>query len=83
MFGWETARDGSWRNALNPDVVARLGIGSRFAPYEHQAKSWKALHDGKSIVVTSGTGSGKTECFMYPVIGLMMLSRLRSRSYDA
>ena len=69
MFGWETARDGSWRNALNPDVVARLGIGSRFAPYEHQAKSWKALHDGKSIVVTSGTGSGKTECFMYPVIG--------------
>ena len=69
MFGWETARDGSWHNALNPDVVARLGIGSRFAPYEHQARSWKALHDGKSIVVTSGTGSGKTECFMYPVIG--------------
>jgi len=69
MFGWETARDGSWRDVLNPDVVARLGIGSRFTPYEHQAKSWTALHQGKSIVVTSGTGSGKTECFMYPVIG--------------
>ena len=69
MFGWETAKDASWRSALNPAVVSRLGIGSKFAPYEHQAKSWKALHDGKSIVVTSGTGSGKTECFMYPVIG--------------
>ena len=69
MFGWETAHDGSWRNALNPDVVSRLGIGEKFAPYEHQAKSWKALKEGKSIVVTSGTGSGKTECFMYPVIG--------------
>ena len=69
MFSWESAHDGSWRSALNPDVIEKLEIGSRFAPYEHQAQSWKALHDGKSIVVTSGTGSGKTECFMYPVIG--------------
>ncbi len=69
MFGWETAKDGSWRESLNSDVISRLGIGSHFAPYEHQAKSWKALNEGKSIVVTSGTGSGKTECFMYPVIG--------------
>ena len=69
MFSWETARDNSWRSALNPDVISRLKIGSQFTPYEHQAKSWRALKDGKSIVVTSGTGSGKTECFMYPVIG--------------
>lgn len=69
MFGWESAHDSSWRTSLNPDVISRLGIGEKFAPYEHQAKSWKALKEGKSIVVTSGTGSGKTECFMYPVIG--------------
>ena len=54
MFGWEAARDGSWRDALNPNVVSRLGIGSRFAPYEHQAKSWKALKEGKSIVLGHG-----------------------------
>lgn len=69
MFGWQTAYDESWRQSLNSDIISRLEIGSRFAPYEHQAKSWRALKDGKSIVVTSGTGSGKTECFMYPVIG--------------
>src|SRR5690606_15497435 len=38
-------------------------------PYKHQRKSWKALlNDNKSIAVTTGTGSGKTECFMLPVL---------------
>jgi DEAD/DEAH box helicase domain-containing protein len=38
-------------------------------PYKHQVKSWKKLLvDKKSIAVTTGTGSGKTECFMLPVL---------------
>ncbi|WOD44190.1 DEAD/DEAH box helicase [Hwangdonia lutea] len=38
-------------------------------PYKHQLISWKMLLDkNKSIAVTTGTGSGKTECFMLPVI---------------
>src|SRR5690554_4587786 len=38
-------------------------------PYKHQIKSWQALlNDKKSIAVTTGTGSGKTECFMLPVL---------------
>lgn len=67
-FGWKHADGVGWRNALNPDVVSRLHIGEKYKPYTHQAESWTTLHEGKSIVVTSGTGSGKTECFMYPVI---------------
>ena len=46
-----------------------------YNPYEHQYKCWDVLlrqktSDGKpkSIVVTTGTGSGKTECFMMPLI---------------
>lgn len=49
-----------------------------YAPYEHQYKCWNAVLnktmeiDGKqkpmSIVVTTGTGSGKTECFMMPLV---------------
>lgn len=38
-------------------------------PYIHQIASWeKLLVDKKSIAVTTGTGSGKTECFMLPVL---------------
>ena len=38
-------------------------------PYRHQSESWKRmLVDKKTIVVTSGTGSGKTECFIIPVL---------------
>ncbi|MEJ7778682.1 MAG: DEAD/DEAH box helicase [Daejeonella sp.] len=38
-------------------------------PYKHQLKSWRTLLlKKKSIAVTTGTGSGKTECFMLPVL---------------
>jgi hypothetical protein len=45
-----------------------------YPPYQHQYDCWKALtgqtEDGrlKSAVVTTGTGSGKTECFMLPLV---------------
>ena len=39
-------------------------------PYEHQAHSLRAtLVDGDSLMVTTGTGSGKTECFLLPILG--------------
>ena len=38
-------------------------------PYKHQLESWKVLlNKKKSIAVTTGTGSGKTECFKMPVL---------------
>ena len=79
-FGWEPSTDETWRSAINKDVWNKLekirekkaieaGKTFRpFVPFKHQAESWKTLAEGKSIVVTSGTGSGKTECFMYPVL---------------
>lgn len=49
-------------------------------PYKHQVKSWQnLLKENKSIVVTSGTGSGKTECFMVPV--LQDLLRQKQKGY--
>jgi DEAD/DEAH box helicase domain-containing protein len=39
-------------------------------PYSHQLKAWETLlsDSPKSTVITSGTGSGKTECFMVPIL---------------
>ncbi len=39
-------------------------------PYQHQADSVRfSLVKGRSLVVMTGTGSGKTECFLLPVLG--------------
>jgi ATP-dependent helicase YprA (DUF1998 family) len=39
-------------------------------PFEHQAESVRnSLVDGKSLIVMTGTGSGKTECFLLPILG--------------
>ena len=39
-------------------------------PYRHQLESWEilALDSPQSLIVASGTGSGKTECFMVPIL---------------
>lgn len=36
--------------------------------YEHQLTSLAKAQDGRSFVVATGTGSGKTECFLLPVL---------------
>jgi hypothetical protein len=36
--------------------------------YGHQEAAVRAIHAGKHTLVSTGTGSGKTECFLYPII---------------
>ena len=41
-----------------------------FTPYRHQRTAMERLRSdvGRSTVVATGTGSGKTECFLWPVL---------------
>ncbi len=39
-----------------------------FTPYRHQRTAFDRLARGQSTVIATGTGSGKTECFLYPVL---------------
>ena len=81
MSTWESSDDNiSWKNCIEPKIWRKYKkdqYGNKTneiveisnPPYKHQYKSWKTLlEDKKSIVVTTGTGSGKTECFMIPLI---------------
>ena len=45
-------------------------IHPKFLPYVHQERAWRRLvgDDGQSTVVATGTGSGKTECFLCPIL---------------
>lgn len=39
-----------------------------FTPYRHQRQAFERLSAGRSTIVATGTGSGKTESFLYPVL---------------
>lgn len=41
-----------------------------FTPHAHQSRSWNRLsgEEARSTLVATGTGSGKTECFLYPIL---------------
>ncbi len=60
---------------------AHLAEDTRFGrdwfPFEHQYKSWQLLlRDApQSVLVTSGTGSGKTECFLVPILEDLLRER--------
>lgn len=41
--------------------------------YKHQEIAIEHICAGKSAVVTTGTGSGKTECFLYPILNEILL----------
>ena len=36
--------------------------------YQHQEEAIRSIESGKTTLISTGTGSGKTECFLYPVI---------------
>lgn len=76
------AADG-WRDALDWHP---LDEGSGFAPYGHQAEAFARLSSaglgpGKPrplpTLVTTGTGSGKTEAFLYPILDHVLRAKAR------
>ena len=50
-----------------------LDIAPSFPPYKHQLQAFHQLsmmngHKPEPTLLTTGTGSGKTECFLYPIL---------------
>ena len=78
MFGWRSA-DKKFAD-LTPSLIPKsfvslldkanhYGFSKDASPYIHQLRTWETLlQSDKSVVVASGTGSGKTEAFMIPIL---------------
>ena len=64
--GW----DGLPPGLLHPKTIETLRVVSPAPPYRHQVEAWKILcsEEPSSLIVSSGTGSGKTECFLTPIL---------------
>ena len=49
-------------------AMAAAGRGVFVSPYVHQIDALEAFWRGSDVLVSTGTGSGKTECFMWPLV---------------
>ena len=71
-------------------ACARLGIPNEAADFitrglfrpeiplhEHQLEAWQHSRAGRAVVVTTGTGSGKTECYLLPVFAYLVEDLMR------
>jgi DEAD/DEAH box helicase domain-containing protein len=54
------------------DVPIPLDVVPPYPPHLHQLQAWQRLSSRgqtpQATLITTGTGSGKTECFLYPIL---------------
>lgn len=68
--GLETASIEPWLKAYFLQL-AEANIGVFSSPFAHQISALEAAIRGENLFVSTGTGSGKTECFMWPLLAKM------------
>lgn len=62
-------------NGELPLSFERLGFHTNRPLYQHQVDSLRKLSAGHNAVVSTGTGSGKTESFLLPVLRELVIQR--------
>ena len=71
-----TVRAAGGQVGASPDVADYMASGGLFPSgrelFQHQLDAWRASRNGEAVVVTTGTGSGKTECYLLPVFAYLV-----------
>ena len=74
-----SVEDGIHNSSIIPDDIkeilgemTRRDLGVYKSPYSHQIEAVEAFYQGRDLFVATGTGSGKTECFMWPMISKLV-----------
>ncbi|GIV55415.1 MAG: DEAD/DEAH box helicase [Candidatus Kapaibacterium sp.] len=70
------------RGVLHPDTHAtfRTPSGAPLVLYRHQVEALERVLQRRSIVVTTGTGSGKSLCYFLPILNDIMREPVRDRT---
>ncbi len=55
-----------YKSILNELASNKLGVFS--TPFTHQIKAVEYFYNKENVIITTGTGSGKTECFLWPIL---------------
>ncbi|PNC30832.1 hypothetical protein CXU17_04635 [Akkermansia muciniphila] len=77
--GIQKASIDSWmKNFFLKLVDADIGVFP--SPFAHQISALEAATRGEDLFVSTGTGSGKTECFMWPLIAKMAAEARNTQS---
>ncbi len=66
----DLVREGIFHPLMRDRIPREIG-----RVYGHQEEAIRAIRAGKTTLVSTGTGSGKTECFLYPVISKCLALR--------
>ncbi|HEX5616273.1 MAG TPA: DEAD/DEAH box helicase, partial [Acidimicrobiia bacterium] len=69
------ARYATTREPIHIDVEARLRSRRIEQLYAHQAHGIDALRDGRSVVLATGTASGKSLCYQVPIVESVVAER--------
>ncbi|KMO97852.1 DEAD/DEAH box helicase [Streptomyces roseus] len=64
-------RHAVWPDRIRTDVVAAIQAAGIEHPWEHQAAAAEHALDGRSVVVATGTASGKSLAYLAPVLSAL------------
>ncbi len=70
------------RGVLHPDTCAtfRTPGGGPLVLYQHQVEAFERVSQRRSIVVTTGTGSGKSLCYFLPILDEIFRNPVRDKT---
>lgn len=68
--------DETAKKVLLQMISKKLGVFPN--PYKHQVEALEAYYKSHDLFVATGTGSGKTECFMWPMVSKLVLEQISS-----
>lgn len=67
-----TGRTAPWPSWASSLLVDRLRLAGIDEPWQHQARAATLAHEGRSVIVATGTASGKSLAYLLPAVNAVL-----------